>query len=1163
MRNVHRHFSDPHLCPHSWNPEDLSAQMVLLSVTPELVHYALRGGVLMYWVDHGRGSIHRAAMDGSNHTTIIRNLIYPFAITIDYTENRLYYSGDDTIYSSDMLGNNTQLVKPGDGKRVTGIAIEHDRTQFGFYDMWELCSQDFTTVAPVPRPMEDVGSFALPIREEERAPVGIPGNCRRMDGAVSCPSGYTAYGGACFKAYNEDKTYSQAREVCAADGALLAMPKDRDVDNFVRELKNAVNKILHFWFGLNDENSDGEWVWEDGSQHDISTDWNLWQPGEPNGNEGENCANYYGSGWNDAPCSSAYKFICQLNEAISCPLGHFRCGHGLACILSWKRCDGIADCTDGSDEEGCVCKPIPEDFEIDSRLTMLPNQLGQTTFEEIQTSSVVELLNSSYSIPGKYHPEMRIFISTVIFPRCNVSEENKTRCSSLGNITACMGTQLLPCRSWCEEVLNMADDWIKNQLPRCSLFPSSDHNCWNPNSAKKGSEVCYHGVGINYRGTWSKTTSGADCIDWSAAQAGYYKTEFPWANLDNNYCRNPTGLERPFCLTDDGSQKECDVIPCGVEGCLDRGPPNYGKRSPTKRFYYVGEKVTYSCNEGYTLKSGYTKDVRCIGGGHWQYGKPSCLVNHKQRLQDDLLNISSGSLPPENVIINFTGSVVQLVVLDEKKEQLTASVVIDFTWQDSRLSWDPKYYDDVTKLSVRGNDIWTPTLNLKRNADPVYKGLQRDVPVRVSSDGLVEWSVETLTTTVCDADPFFFPADTMECDICFSATAAIAQTIECQVEMPVVDMGITACNSYSTATPAGEWYRKDKIFAKDNSKACLAVHLSRIPLFHIATTVGPCIILVALMNITFIMPLDRGDRIAFGVTILLSMVVSLVFVTNVLPVKGALPLFATLIILWMGLMGLFLFLTLAIIFIHDRQGSLSPRAKIIFLRYISKMLLLGDLTKEKRTGDGEAGLPHQSDMEITNQAFQTDDMAAVDEEKSVTNEQRTDSLLYTSNSKNRFNNKVQGQVSNGSCLQLADKSSARRAGVVKADLERNQVIRQLAASIPTGTSTSPSMWIRWGRRMPKSTGKPSTPPTATETTGSSGLPELISCVKELTTEMTKVVNNQTMEMTRKLGELTKAVKDEEEVSDYTLLAKVLDRLNLVMYIISIVITIPMTMYLGK
>ncbi|KAI8509068.1 hypothetical protein Bbelb_129160 [Branchiostoma belcheri] len=46
-------------------------------------------------------------------------------------------------------------------------------------------------------------------------------------------------------------------------------------------------------------------------------------------------------------------------------------------------------------------------------------------------------------------------------------------------------------------------------------------------------------------------------------------------------------------------------------------------------------------------------------------------------------------------------------------------------------------------------------------------------------------------------------------------------------------------------------------------------------------------------------------------------------------------------------------------------------------------------------------------------------------------------------------------------------SSARRAGVIKADLERNQVIRQLAASITTGTSTSRLTWYRWRRRMPK------------------------------------------------------------------------------------------------
>ncbi|KAI8515455.1 hypothetical protein Bbelb_062680 [Branchiostoma belcheri] len=63
----------------------------------------------------------------------------------------------------------------------------------------------------------------------------------------------------------------------------------------------------------------------------------------------------------------------------------------------------------------------------------------------------------------------------------------------------------------------------------------------------------------------------------------------------------------------------------------------------------------------------------------------------------------------------------------------------------------------------------------------------------------------------------------------------------------------------------------------------------------------------------------------------------------------------------------------------------------------------------------------------------------------------------------------QGQVSNGSCLQLADESSARRAGVVKAELERNQVTGS-SLQAPEPEPARLPRWIRWGRRMPKCVG---------------------------------------------------------------------------------------------
>ena len=73
------------------------------------------------------------------------------------------------------------------------------------------------------------------------------------------------------------------------------------------------------WIGLNDQDTEGAYVWSDGS----SVDYTNWNSGEPNQSGGEeDCTNMWQSGyWNDLPCesTSVLHFICNAKQPTRSP----------------------------------------------------------------------------------------------------------------------------------------------------------------------------------------------------------------------------------------------------------------------------------------------------------------------------------------------------------------------------------------------------------------------------------------------------------------------------------------------------------------------------------------------------------------------------------------------------------------------------------------------------------------------------------------------------------------------------------------------------------------------------------------------------------------------------------------------------------------------------
>ena len=96
---------------------------------------------------------------------------------------------------------------------------------------------------------------------------------------------------------------------------------------------------------------------------------------------------------------------------------------------------------------------------------------------------------------------------------------------------------------------------------------------------RKYPECRLTGNGKEYIGKVSKTESGKDCLRWDSQPYGTpddfssnvtYEKHF--SNLDTwshqNYCRNPTGKERPWCFVSDHvvGWEYCDIPMCTNTG---------------------------------------------------------------------------------------------------------------------------------------------------------------------------------------------------------------------------------------------------------------------------------------------------------------------------------------------------------------------------------------------------------------------------------------------------------------------------------------------------------------------------------------------------------------------------------------------------------------------
>eukprot|EP00929_Paragymnodinium_shiwhaense_P031823 TRINITY_DN17751_c0_g1_i1.p1 TRINITY_DN17751_c0_g1~~TRINITY_DN17751_c0_g1_i1.p1 ORF type:complete len:753 (-),score=110.33 TRINITY_DN17751_c0_g1_i1:112-2070(-) len=269
-----------------------------------------------------------------------------------------------------------------------------------------------------------------------------------------------------------------------------------------------------------------------------------------------------------------------------------------------------------------------------------------------------------------------------------------------------------------------------------------------------------------------------------------------------------------------------------------------------------------------------------------------------------LLDGYNFEVPPTNASAALSINFLKVMDLDLKTSTLTMPAWVRLLWQDDRLKFNrslwnlPSIAIQADQGTLENTRIWVPDIELYNSRGGMAGELTVKAAV-VSPSGDVFWSRPGVLNILCKFSGLEqFPGDTLTCSLEFGSWNFDGATLDLQFRS--VDGGymFPTKENAQTAFTAGSTYQTftiQDICARrlvttydccDGEWPLLiyVMKLKRSSSFYVMKLILPQFTMACLSIITYFMKPDIGERLGFGITLVLAVVATDIVATEYLPV---------------------------------------------------------------------------------------------------------------------------------------------------------------------------------------------------------------------------------------------------------------------------------------
>ncbi|XP_027696491.1 neuronal acetylcholine receptor subunit alpha-3 isoform X1 [Vombatus ursinus] len=297
------------------------------------------------------------------------------------------------------------------------------------------------------------------------------------------------------------------------------------------------------------------------------------------------------------------------------------------------------------------------------------------------------------------------------------------------------------------------------------------------------------------------------------------------------------------------------------------------------------------------------------------------------------------------VIIHFEVSMSQLVKVDEVNQIMETNLWLKHIWNDYKLKWNPADYDGAEFMRVPSQKIWKPDIVLYNNAVGDFQ-VDDKTKALLKYTGEVTWMPPAIFKSSCKIDVTYFPFDYQNCTMKFGSWSYD----KAKIDLVLIGSSMNLKDYWES----GEWaiinapgYKHDIKYnccEEIYPDITYSLYIRRLPLFYTINMIIPCLLISFLTVLVFYLPSDCGEKVTLCISVLLSLTVFLLVITETIPSTSlVIPLIGEYLLFTMIFVTLSIVITVFVLNVHYRTPkthTMPQWVKTIFLNWLPKIMFM-------------------------------------------------------------------------------------------------------------------------------------------------------------------------------------------------------------------------------